>query len=151
AQKGWFISGTRILLNREFTEEVLQKQMPIEEWSFLQWLAAGIGRKCNRFAPPIEIPLGKLRFFSPHQWQGVKTCNLGLWRDDFIAVNGLNEDFIGWGFEDSDLIIRLQRYGIKRKFGKYAVDVLHLWHPTQDRSSLEKNAERLQRTIQGSQ
>ena len=42
-------------------------------------------------------------------------CNLGLWRRDFEKVNGFDETYVGWGFEDHDLAVRLLRCGIKRK------------------------------------
>jgi predicted glycosyltransferase involved in capsule biosynthesis len=56
-----------------------------------------------------------------------------------IAVNGFNEDFVGWGFEDSDLAIRLIRAGIRVKSGRFATNVLHLWHPESSRSNIENN------------
>ncbi|MEZ2338348.1 galactosyltransferase-related protein [Mucilaginibacter sp. RCC_168] len=31
-----------------------------------------------------------------------------LKKKDFLSVNGMNSNFIGWGFEDNDLLIRLQ-------------------------------------------
>ena len=47
--------------------------------------------------------------------RGTKTCDFALYRKDFLAVNGLNEDFVGWGREDSELAVRLFKYGLKRK------------------------------------
>jgi hypothetical protein len=45
--------------------------------------------------------------------------------------------------EDSDLLIRLMRAGVRRKDGNFATGVLHLWHPDSDRSSLPENQRRL--------
>ena len=28
---------------------------------------------------------------------GILGCNLGIWRDDLLAVNGFDEDYEGWG------------------------------------------------------
>lgn len=48
---------------------------------------------------------------------------------DLERVNGFDEEFIGWGFEDSDLAVRLINSGIKRKSGNFLVTVFHLYHP----------------------
>jgi predicted glycosyltransferase involved in capsule biosynthesis len=66
-----------------------------------------------------------------------------VWKSDFIAVNGFDELFEGWGYEDSDLVIRLIHAGVRRKEGRFAVPVLHLWHPHNDKSRQETNYQRL--------
>ena len=38
--------------------------------------------------------------------------NLGIWRSDFDRVGGFDETYRGWGYEDSDLVIRLLRAGV---------------------------------------
>jgi predicted glycosyltransferase involved in capsule biosynthesis len=73
----------------------------------------------------------------------VRTCNLGLWRRDFAAVNGFDEAYEGWGFEDSDLAVRLLNARIRRKEGAFATGLLHLWHPENDRRFEARNLERL--------
>lgn len=147
AEKGWLVPGNRVLLNKAFTHKVLEQKLALHTWSKGQWAFAYLNRKCNRYLPFWKLPLGLLRKCAPQKWQGAKTCNLGIWRNDFIAVNGFDEDFIGWGFEDSDLVIRLQRYGIQRKMGKYALPVLHLWHPLADKTKEALNAQRLTQTL----
>jgi glycosyltransferase involved in cell wall biosynthesis len=37
--------------------------------------------------------------------------NIGISREDFEAVNGFDENFIGWGCEDDDLAFRLRKAG----------------------------------------
>ena len=46
-----------------------------------------------------------------HGLRGIRGCNLGIWRDDLVRVNGYNEDFVGWGREDSELAVRLMNTG----------------------------------------
>lgn len=71
--------------------------------------------------------------------RGIKTANFAIYRSDFIAVNGFNEDFIGWGREDSELVVRLYKYGLRRKDVSHSAIVFHLWHESADKSALVHN------------
>ncbi len=146
AEEGWLVKGHRILLNQPFTTKILQENIPVETWGLCTWAQARLQGDMNRFLPLIDL-MNIPRKCAPQKWQGVKMCNVGVWRKDFIKVNGLDESFIGWGYEDSDLVIRLQRAKVRCKSGKYAVGVLHLWHKEQDRSMEIENKGRLERTL----
>ena len=61
-----------------------------------------------------------------------------------MSVNGFDESYEGWGLEDSDLVIRLLRAGVKHKTARYAAPVFHLWHQEHDRSRLVENRKRLE-------
>jgi len=143
AERGYFVAGNRILLSQRFTQEVLSHSLPIHEWSMGQWLAAWLRRDVNRALPLLVLPDGAFRKRVPGRWKGVKTCNLAAWRDDLLAVNGLDESYSGWGLEDTDLVIRLLRAGVKHKSARFAAPVFHLWHPEFDRSRLVENRRRL--------
>ena len=82
---------------------------------------AKVGAGLNRRLPLLRFPLGPLRNQYPRRWRGVKTCNLGVWRDDLFAVNGFDERYQGWGYEDSDLVLRLIRNGVRCKDGRFAL------------------------------
>jgi glycosyltransferase involved in cell wall biosynthesis len=133
AEMGWFVSGHRILLNQHFSEKVLAQHLPIYQHTSLQWLQHYFSRHSNKLFPLVRLRLNRQRKSRPKCWKGVKSCNLGIWQKDFLHIKGFDESFIGWGYEDSDLVIRLIRSGILRKSGKFAVPVIHLWHPQQDR------------------
>lgn len=149
SEKGFFVAGNRVLLSEKATATFLKTQKLFFKQSLWQWIKSQWRGECNRWLPLVTIPLGILRKARPRKWKGAKTCNLGLFRQDFIAVNGFDENYIGWGFEDSDLIIRLQNYGIKHKTGQYNIPVLHLWHPHNSHpESSSKNFSRLQTTLQ---
>lgn len=143
AEPGYFLSGNRLLCSPSFSRELLSRQLPIHRWHMARWLAAWVCRDINRLLPLLTLPDGAFRKRNPQQWKGVKTCNLALWRADFMRVNGFDESYSGWGLEDSDLVIRLIHSGIYHKSARFATPVFHLWHAENDRSHLIENQQRL--------
>lgn len=143
AQRKWFVAGHRILLNKSLTEQVLTHQWQPATWPLRRWLGYYIQKKCNRWVALqpgcIDWPWRK---WQPNRWKGCKTCNLSVWRDDLFAINGFDEQFQGWGFEDSDLVVRLLRSHVHCKDGRLGVPVIHLWHPPQDRQQMATNHSR---------
>mgnify|MGYP003338926070 CR=1 FL=1 len=81
------------------------------------------------------------------KWLGIRTFNLAVWKNDFYAVNGFDEQFEGWGHEDADFVFRLQHNHIKRKSGSWATEVLHLFHKIHDQSNAAENARRVREKI----
>jgi glycosyltransferase involved in cell wall biosynthesis len=143
AEPGYFLGANRVLLSRAFTERVIAERIPIHEWGWRQWLAIWMRRDVNRLLPLLRLPDGSYRKWSPGRWDGIKTCNLSVWRSDLVRVNGLDERYQGWGLEDSDLVIRLLHAGVKHKSARFAAPVFHLWHREQDRAGLPDNRRRL--------
>lgn len=144
AEPGCFLAGSRILLSEAFTARVLRERLPVHAWSSGQWFDAWLKRDVNRMLPLLRLPGGAYRKRAPQRWQGVKTCNLSAWRSDLLRVNGLDESYSGWGLEDSDLVVRLLRAGVRHKSARLAAPVFHLWHPEHDRRFLPENRRRLE-------
>lgn len=71
--------------------------------------------------------------------RGVRGCNLGIWREHLLNVNGYNEAFVGWGREDSELAVRLMNCGVRRLDVRGWAICFHLWHPPASRTSLPAN------------
>ena len=145
AERGHFVHGSRVRIDRGLSRVALERGLPLHGWNSARWLAERLRGRIDRFHPLLRLPLGPLRRVSPRAWRGVKGCNLAVWRSDFLAVNGFDEGFEGWGFEDNDLVVRLIRNGIRRKEGRCAVPVLHLWHEARppDPASRERFERRL--------
>ena len=151
AERGWFLSGNRLMLTQAFTEQVLHDKLPIHLWRLRDWLGALRRGQIERLLPLLRLSVPDwLRKQLPQRWQGAKTCNLSAWREDLLRVNGLDESYTGWGLEDSDLVVRLLRAGIGNKSARFAVPVFHLWHRENDRSNLAENRQRLQQVLQAS-
>jgi glycosyltransferase involved in cell wall biosynthesis len=75
--------------------------------------------------------------------RGIRGCNLGIWRSDLLHANGYNEDFVGWGREDSELAVRLMNNGVRRLDVRGQALCYHLWHPPASRAGLNTNDELL--------
>lgn len=147
AEAGFFVPGNRLLLSERYTAHVLQQELDLARQSAAFFVWHWLKRDMNRLLPLLVVPFNAWRYRQPQRWQKAMTCNLGVWRSDFVAVNGFDEVFAGWGYEDSDLVIRLIHAGVKRKEGRFALPVLHLWHRQNDRSQHDENYQRLMQRL----
>jgi len=147
AERGCFLAGNRVLMSEDFSRRVLAERIPVHRWTLGNWFAAWRRGDINRIQPLITLPDGPHRKLSPNRWKGCKTCNLSAWRDDLLRVDGMDEVFAGWGLEDSDLVIRLIKAGVKHKSARFAAPVLHLWHRERDKSRFAENRQRLEEVM----
>ena len=148
AEPGWFVTGNRVLLSPGLTEAVLREKLRPQAWSAGQWMRHRWSGDVNRLAALLRLPLGPLRKLRPRQWRGARSCNLAVWRSDLERIDGFDASFTGWGREDSDLLIRLLRCGLRRKDGRFATGIIHLWHPPLDRALLPANDARIDAVLQ---
>ena len=134
-----FIQGTRVLLNSELSARVLRKKAMVQALC-----NKGVENRKNCIRSNL---LAQLFSFSSKSLVGVKTCNFAFYKNDAIAVNGFNEEFVGWGREDSEFIVRLLNNSVKRRNMKFNGLVYHLYHQMNDRARLKLNDNILQQTI----
>lgn len=135
AEIGWFVPGKRVFLSRPFTERVINDDLQLERFSLIQWIKRRASGDVSRVAVLARLPLGPLRKRSPSKWKSAQTCNLGVWRSDIERIGGFDARYIGWGLEDSDFVVRLIRAGVRRKSGRFASTVIHLWHPPESKET----------------
>lgn len=55
--------------------------------------------------------------------------NTMLWAEDFWKVNGMDESFVGYGYNDTDFATKLAKHGLKLTF--LPVHEIHLYHERQ--------------------
>jgi len=144
AETRWCVTGGRVLLSEAFTRAVLADGTAVEDWSVAGATVAAVQGKVNRAMSLARLPLGPLRKLGARRWQRLRGCNFSAFRSDIEKVNGFDESFQGWGFEDSDFAARLIASGVRLKNGRLATNVYHLWHPEHDRSAHGDNWQRLQ-------
>ncbi|WP_181304525.1 glycosyltransferase family 2 protein [Rufibacter sp. XAAS-G3-1] len=145
ATTGRFLAGGRINLSPELSQEVLAKG--ITHFGF-----ADIAKTSNLFN---GLRMGLLRRLLANRYKltgknkyYVKGCNMSFWRDDLLRVNGYNENYVGWGPEDSELAARLMNAGIRKMSLKMGGVQYHLHHTYVDTSRKAINEELLRTTIQ---
>lgn len=143
AQKGCFVNGSRVLLSAPLTSRVLRENMDLPAQSMAFWWGARWRGDSNKLLHMLYWPWSLFRVKQVFKWRGIRSCNLGVWREDFFAVNGFDETFAGWGHEDADLVLRLSHADIKRKNGFLATEVYHLWHRENQRSEESVNRQRV--------
>lgn len=138
AQTGFWVQGRRAYVKESFVPQFDPRNPAVWAWILRRRISGGILKACRLPWPIIRRnqTLG-----------GVLGCNIGCWRDDFLAINGYDEDFTGWGLEDSDFAVRLYHLGRIRKFVYGRAILYHLNHPFLPRSSYQRNEERLNQAI----
>ena len=131
AQANYFVQGSRVLLTEDETNKILDSK----KISF-SFFSSGLKNRKNAIHSNLMS-----KFFSTKKnyIHGIKTCNIGFYKQDCININGFNNDFEGWGREDSEFIVRLLNSGINRKNVHFNAIQFHLWHKDNSRESLERN------------
>lgn len=69
----------------------------------------------------------------------LRGCNMSFWKDDFIKINGFNENLVGWGIDDSEMIQRMINIGVKGRRLKFRGLVYHIYHNEQNKSHIHIN------------
>ena len=144
SKKGFFTTGSRVLLSPETTADLISHHsIDIRRFS----------KNNNNLFNGLHLPFlqnflatryknkGRHRFY-------VKGCNMAFFKNDLILVNGYNEDFTGWGREDSELAIRLINAGVKKRFLKFGGISYHLFHKEASRDMEQKNIAMMQSAIE---
>jgi glycosyltransferase involved in cell wall biosynthesis len=129
AEAGRFVCGRRVLLGEELTRAILDRD------STPAWLEN-----------PFRLLLGEARGQLRRAWVGVRQprlvsrllsrkqrglwgCNTAEWMKDLVRINGFNNAFEGWGYEDIDIERRLLASGLRPKAIRGRGAVFHLYHP----------------------
>ncbi len=140
AAPGCFVGGSRALLDPGASRRVL------EGGRAPGLLSAGVRNRLNALhLPPLGRALGAL--VSAGGLTRVRGGNMGFWRADFVLVNGYDEAFVGWGREDTDLVGRFYRRGLRRRWFKLRGVAWHLHHREASRASLGRNDDLLERAL----
>ncbi len=136
-RSGWFVQGKRVLVGREAGESFVPERVIESTGLILSGQLSGWIHLIR--IPGLALPRNGIK--------GIRTCNLAVHQADLVAVNGFNEDFVGWGREDSELAARLLKYGLRRMDPLFSAIAFHLWHEINGRERLEDNDRLLQATI----
>jgi glycosyltransferase involved in cell wall biosynthesis len=141
ARPGHYSQGVRILLDEPATRRLLHPGSELP-----RALSPGLGFARRSYALHAPRVARRLRR-AANALVSIKSCNLGLWRSDLVAVNGFDEAMTGWGSEDKELCARLDNAGVRRQTLLFAALAWHLWHRPAPRDGAASNQARWQETV----
>lgn len=140
AEKGYFVRGTRGRLNQQVTQKILNSK-EIK----LNFTSEGVENRFNA----IRIPLiGYNCSRKDDKGYSVRGCNFAYWFDDYVRVNGYNNDLSGWGHEDEELAWRFINLGIMKKIVKLCAVQYHLFHPEAPQNNEPMHRKRVDQIIE---
>lgn len=130
---GWFLASSRLQLSESLSRSVLYDGTPVERWTAAHFLVRAPRAVTGwRHLTPRDRRRPwrpNLPDFAPHG-NAYGFC-IAVARSDLEAVNGFDMRFVGWGEQDVDLAVRLQRLGLRCGYAGPRSSLLHLWHPSQ--------------------
>ncbi|MBM7037671.1 glycosyltransferase family 2 protein [Vibrio ulleungensis] len=133
-----FIQGGRVLLSNTLSQEVIEDNRTISFWT------SGLKNRKNIINSRL---LSRVFSRISNTDKSTRSCNMSFWKSDIIAVNGFNNDFVGWGREDSEFVVRLLNSGLNRLYLKFSGAGYHLYHNENSRDALPENDQILNDTI----
>ena len=139
AEPGNFVQGKRSLISKKQTNTAL-----IEKKINFSFFSIGLKNRKNSIHSNL---LSSIFSNDKNHLRGIKSCNMAFYRKDCLNINGFNNEFEGWGREDSEFVVRLMNSGVKRKNARFNAIQFHLWHNENPRVSLIKNNEILNDAI----
>jgi glycosyltransferase involved in cell wall biosynthesis len=133
AEPGYFLKGGRVNIGAKLTESLCRSQKLLR----LNFFTKGLLRRINSIHNMTLSRYLSSRY-KKNRISGLG-CNMSFWKKDYIAINGCDEFFEGWGGEDYDFACRMMNSGIKRLYLKFSGIVFHLWHNDLYMQNREKN------------
>ena len=139
AEKNMYLFGSRANIQKNAIKKVFDCK--IIKFNFF---SIGIKKRFRTLHLPQFMKFAKKVNKRSSKLRG---CNMSFWREDFLKVNGFNEDLQGWGLDDSELIERFHNSNIVGKRLKFAGIVYHIYHVEQDKSLTNINGEIERKTV----
>ena len=126
-QPGTAITGRRMHLSRDAiptAAQILERGLGFSLPVLLRlWLRGKAKSVKHGFVSPL---------FYESSTDALIGCNFSICKADLQVLNGFNEEFEGWGGEDTELDLRLHLLGVRIRNLRNRVIVYHLTHPHRD-------------------
>lgn len=138
ARRGFFLQGGRCLLTPDFSQEILKNARLYPDFYYMRkGVESRFEKRVTAFRAPWLTKIWKKEIKYSHK--AIRGCNMSFFMDDIKAVNGFNNDMVGWGREDSEFVERLFNQGVRRYNIKFSALAYHLYHNESPRGSLPEN------------
>ena len=131
---GRVLYGRRVTLSKKLSAQLLKKK-DLGTLNIFRLLLSG----CRRIEEGFYLPIIPQRYIEKKEAR-LLGCNMGIYKEDLIAINGFDEDYnFPGGGEDSDIEWRLEKLNNTAFYSmKFKAIVYHIWH--QERFTKEAGA-----------
>ena len=137
ARRKVFLQGSRVILREAETTQILESKnyaLAFDSHS----LKSAHCDFCANLIYTFSKTTAKI-FRKKELIKGVRGCNMSFYKADCEAINGFNEEFVGWGREDSEFVARFLFEGGELRRVKFNAIAYHLYHDENPRQMFEKN------------
>jgi len=134
-ERGFYLAGRRVELGPKITASLtaLEVHSGIFDFPGLRFLWSFFSGDSEHLQRTIRVSLPIFRrLLGMNRVDDMKGCNYSVSKRILEEVNGFDEDYEGYGREDTDMELRLQNCGLKIKSLKGLALQFHVWHPRRE-------------------
>jgi len=134
-EEGFYLAGRRVELGEEFSSDLNPEKIRDGVFDGVTWslIRARLKHDLEKIHRTLRVPWKGIRLlFKMDRIDDLKGCNFSVSRKDMELINGFDEEYQGYGREDTDVEIRLQHLGLKIKSLKGLAIQFHVWHPRRE-------------------
>lgn len=128
------LCGRAIFVNKE-QKESIQKEIELSpsfdfDKIYEKYIPQGTRKSMRKIYK--KDRLNRILYKIKLRTRGVKMASLilAIYKEDYIAINGFDEKFVGWGEEDDDFGNRFFKYGGDVESMEYLRHPIHMYHPS---------------------
>jgi GT2 family glycosyltransferase len=117
ASKNYYTTGVRVYLKEDISNQLRSEKLPVSKLFSNFWLLLkSIQGKVSKSEQAIGYPNWLLPLIMKLKKQMSSFgSNMAMSRESLLKINGFDEDYEGWGCEDTDLLWRLEETGLTQQ------------------------------------
>jgi glycosyltransferase involved in cell wall biosynthesis len=130
-EPGRYLAGRRMELGPELSEKLTPEQVRRGFFDFPrpELIRSVLREDSVHLQRSVRIPWARVRrLLGMERIDDLKGCNYSVRREHLEAINGFDEQYEGYGREDTDVELRLQNLGLRIKSLKGLAVQFHVWH-----------------------
>ncbi|MBL7866085.1 MAG: glycosyltransferase [Cyclobacteriaceae bacterium] len=144
------LAGRRVNLSPKLTQQVNAEMIRSgkleRSWRRQVWWD-GLFGKTTHVERSYYLSSGRIQQMLHSGDVHILGCNFSVNKKDVLAINGFDERYLAWGYEESDLEERLKWNGVRMKTVKNRAIVYHMFH--RERAGISDNEALFRSVLEG--
>lgn len=132
---GYYLAGRRMDLGPHLSHLLTPQKIRIGFFDFPRFslIQSVLKKETTHLNRSIRVPWNWLRtLLRMNRIVDLKGCNFSVSKTAMESINGFDEEYEGYGREDTDVELRLKNNGLKIKSLKGLALQFHVWHPRRE-------------------